>query len=104
MDNLFENIPAELPGELFQTLAQSDALRIERIVSRGHTTPAGQWYDQPQNEFVILLHGAARLAFEDGREIAMGTGDWLVIPAHSKHRVTWTDPEQDSVWLAVHYR
>ena len=104
MDNLFENIPAELPGELFQTLAQSDALRIERIVSRGHTTPAGQWYDQPQNEFVILLQGAARLAFEDGREIAMGPGDWLAIPAHVKHRVAWTDPEQHSVWLAVHYR
>lgn len=103
MDNLFEEIPARLPEELFQNLAGTDAVRIERIVSRGHATPEGQWYDQPQTEFVLLLQGAACLAFEDGAEVTMAPGDWLEIPAHRKHRVAWTDPEQHSVWLAVHF-
>jgi cupin 2 domain-containing protein len=103
MDNLFEEIPVHLPEELLQTLLRTHAIRIERIVSRGHTTPTGQWYDQPQSEFVLLLQGAARLAFDDGAEVAMGPGDWLEIPAHRKHRVAWTEPEQDSVWLAVHF-
>lgn len=103
MDNLLSAIPADIPEELFATLARSDAVHIERIVSRGHVTPPGQWYDQPRHEFVLLLKGAARLAFDDGREVALGPGDWLVLPAHEKHRVAWTDPAQDTVWLAVHY-
>jgi cupin 2 domain-containing protein len=96
-------IPDELPQELFETLAHSDAVRIERIVSRGHATPEDEWYDQERHEFVLLVQGAARLAWADGRETALAPGDWLNIPAHEKHRVAWTDPDQDSIWLAVHY-
>lgn len=103
MANIFHTIPADLPAELFDTLLESGAVRIERIVSRGHATPAGQWYDQDRHEWVLLVQGAARLAFADGREVAMAPGDWLQIPARQRHRVAWTDPGQDTVWLAVHY-
>ncbi|MGK2927022.1 MAG: cupin domain-containing protein [Lysobacterales bacterium] len=104
MENIFANIPDNLREEFFETLVDRDAVRVERIVSRGHVTPAGQWCDQDRHEWVLLLRGAARLVFADGREVALAPGDWLEIPAHRKHRVAWTDPGQDTVWLAVHYR
>lgn len=103
--NLFENIPEHLPDELFDTLLEKDSMRLERIVSRGHATPEGQWYDQPRDEWVTLLRGSAALVIE-GREapIVMAPGDQLLLPAHCRHRVAWTDPNQDTVWLALHYR
>jgi cupin 2 domain-containing protein len=104
MGNLFSEIPGDLPEELCETLVERDAVRVERIVSRGHVTPPGTWYDQDRHEWVLLLRGAARLAFADGREVALAPGDWLEIAAHQRHRVAWTDPQQDTVWLAVHYR
>jgi len=103
MENLFLDIPDNLPAELFDTLVESKSVRIERVVSRGHVTPPGTWYDQDRPEWVLLLKGAARLAFADGREVALAPGDWLEIPAHQQHRVAWTDPAQDTIWLAVHY-
>jgi cupin 2 domain-containing protein len=103
MENLFLDIPDNLPAELFDTLVESAAVRIERIVSRGHATPQDTWYDEDRHEWVLLLRGAARLAFADGRELELVPGDWLEIPAHQQHRVAWTDPAQDTVWLAVHY-
>ena len=103
MENLFLAIPDNLPAELFDTLVESESVRIERIVSRGHATPQDTWYDQDRAEWVLLLRGAARLAFADGRELELLPGDWLEIPAHRRHRVAWTDPAQDTVWLAVHY-
>ena len=104
MRNLFSEIPGDLPGEFFETLVDHDGVRVERIVSRGHATSAGQWYDQERHEWVLLLAGAARLVFADGREVRLAPGDWLEIPARQRHRVAWTDPQQDTVWLAVHYR
>jgi cupin 2 domain-containing protein len=103
MNNLLRDIPDSLPAELLETLIETGSVRIERIVSRGHATPAGQWYDQDRHEWVLLLQGAARLAFADRREVTMAPGDWLQIPARQRHRVAWTDPGQDTVWLAVHY-
>jgi cupin 2 domain-containing protein len=103
--NLFENIPAELPEELFEDLLARDGLRIERIVSRGHCSPPGFWYDQEENEWVVLLSGAARLAFEEGNQLVeLSPGDCLEIPAHVRHRVDWTSGGEDAVWLAVFYR
>src|SRR4029077_19627795 len=64
IQNIFSNIPSNLPDELFETLVKSDNVHIERIVSNGHASPEGFWYDQDQQEFVILLRGAARLRFE----------------------------------------
>jgi cupin 2 domain-containing protein len=92
-----------MPEERFDTLVESDHVHIERIVSKGHTSPEQGWYDQQRNEFVLVLKGAARLEFEDGRVENMGPGDWLDIPAHAKHRVAWTDESQETVWMAVHY-
>jgi cupin 2 domain-containing protein len=103
MDNLLNKLPDELPEELFETLAQSASVHIERIVSRGHVSPAQGWCDQDRHEFVLLVKGAARLEFDAGYEVEMGPGDWLEIPAHRRHRVTWTDPDQPTVWLAIHY-
>ena len=103
MKNLLKNIPDQLPGELFETLVKTDAIHIERIISKGHTSPKEGWYDQGQNEWVMLLKGAARLAFEVGNEVNMGPGDSLEIPAHVKHKVVWTDPEEETVWVAVLY-
>ena len=103
MKNLFSNIPDDLPDELFETLVKTDAVDIQRIVSKGHTTPGEDWYDQNTNEFVVLLKGAARLELRDGRLATLGPGDWLRIPAHEQHRVVWTDEDVETVWLAVHY-
>lgn len=103
VNNLFENIPPPGPDERFDALAEGPGVLVERIVSRGHASPADGWYDQPRDEFVVLLRGAARLEFEDGERLALGPGDWLNIAAHRRHRVAWTDPEQDTVWLAVHH-
>ena len=103
MKNLLKNIPDHLPGELFETLVKTDAIHIERIISKGHTSPKEGWPDQDRNEWVLLLKGAARLAFEDGNEVNMGPGDSLEIPAHVKHKVVWTDSEEETVWVAVHY-
>jgi cupin 2 domain-containing protein len=103
MKNLLKNIPQSLPDELFETLVKTDAIHIERIISKGHSSPEKSWYDPDQNEWVLVLKGAARLAFEDGREVSMGPGDSLEILAHVKHRVVWTDPEGETVWVGVHY-
>jgi len=103
MNNLFDGLPAELPREVFDTLVRSPAVHVERILSRGHASPADGWYDQHRNEFVVVLRGAARLAFDDGSEVTLVPGDWLDIPAHRRHRVAWTQPDTDTIWLAVHY-
>ena len=101
--NLFSAIPPDLPDELTETLIHTDSVRIERIVSRGHRSPEGFWYDQDASEWVVLLQGKARLKFKSGREQHLERGDYVTITAHCRHRVEWTDPEMDTVWLAVHY-
>ncbi|MDZ4782088.1 MAG: cupin domain-containing protein [Planctomycetia bacterium] len=103
MSNLFDDVPDTLPAELVEVLARGDGVRIERIVSRGHVSPEGFWYNQDEDEWVVLLQGAARLRFED-QEIELRPGDNLHIPARRRHRVEWTSPDQPTVWLAVHFR
>ena len=102
MENLFAKIPAGLPQELVQTILSHGSFRIERIVSQGHASPEGFWYDQEQHELVFVLQGAARLQFSDGfRELKVG--DYVDIPAHCRHRVDWTAPNEPTIWLAVFY-
>lgn len=102
--NLFADIPQQLPDELMETLAESGAVRVERIVSRGHASPDDFWYDQERDEFVVLLSGSAGLRIEGEPEARiLKPGDWLVIPAHQRHRVEWTAADEDTVWLALHY-
>jgi cupin 2 domain-containing protein len=100
--NLFADLPKDLPAELFTTLLESAHVRIERIVSHGHASPAGFWYDQDQHEWIVVLQGAARLRDEDGT-VEMRPGDFMNIPARRKHRVDWTTPDEPTIWLAVFY-
>jgi cupin 2 domain-containing protein len=103
-DNLFRDLPgAPLPAERVDVLAQAHGLRLERIVSTGHVTPPGEWYDEPTDEWVAVVRGNARLVFEDAPPVALTPGDHILIPAHRRHRVEWTDPSQPTVWLALHY-
>lgn len=93
-----------LVNELYTTLADGGSCRVERIVSRGHNSPPGFWYDQDENEFVLLVKGAARMLLEgEAEERSLGPGDWLDIKAHVRHRVTWTDPTRPTIWVAVFY-
>jgi cupin 2 domain-containing protein len=102
--NLFEGIPADLRAELVTVLRQGAGVRIERIVSRGQSSPPGFWYDQDEAELVLVLTGRARLLLEGEPERELRAGDWIDIPPHLRHRVTFTEPEQDTIWLAVFYR
>ena len=102
--NVFKNIPDDLTNEFFETIAETKNIRIERIVSRGHASPDDFWYDQAENEYVLLLQGSAVLRFKDKKDsMVMHPGDHIIIPKHVKHRVEWTDPDRDTVWLAVFY-
>ena len=102
--NLYDGIPNELPEELFTEILKTETFRVERIVSQGHTSSEDFWYDQELNEWVTVLEGAARIRFEDGMDIVeLGPGDYLTVPAHKRHRVEWTAPDQRTVWLAIHY-
>ncbi len=104
LNNLLADIPATLPEEFVQKLMRTPAVWIERIVSQGHRSPDGFWYDQKESEFVVLISGAARLEFQDPPGVLeMKPGSFVNIRAHRLHRVAWTDPEQLSVWLVIYY-
>jgi cupin 2 domain-containing protein len=102
--NLLSDLPTTLPAELVETLAASADVRIERIVSRGHASPESFWYDQDWHEWIAVLSGRGRVRFDDGDVVELSAGSFLLIPAHRRHRVDWTDPAEHTVWLAVHYR
>jgi cupin 2 domain-containing protein len=105
MKNLFTDIPGNLKDELIETILQTPSFRMERIVSRGHCSPKGFWYDQDDNEWVILLKGRAVLRFEnDDESITLKSGDYIHIAKHLRHRVEWTDPEEETIWLTIHYQ
>lgn len=104
VQSLLNALPRQLPQEQFDALLTRPGLRIERIVSTGQASPPDHWYDQEEHEWVLVLQGAGRLAFEDGRELLLQPGDAIELPAHFKHRVAWTDPDQPTVWLAVFWR
>jgi cupin 2 domain-containing protein len=99
--SVFADHPKHLPDELLTTLLEAANARLERIVSHGHASPAGFLYDQDQNEWLVVLMGATRLCFEDGI-VKMKPGDFINIPAHQRHRVEWTTPDEPTIWLAVH--
>ncbi len=89
--------------EIFETILQKSGCRIERILSRGHSSPEGFWYDQDETEWVMLVQGQAGLRFERHDDVViLNPGDYLQIERHTRHRVEWTDPDGDTIWLAVH--
>jgi len=104
LTNLFADVRTSLPAELLQPLLERPGLRIERIVSHGHASPPDFWYDQAEHEWVAVLQGAAKLRLADPDEfIDLKPGDFLNVPAHRKHRVEWTTPDEPTIWLAVFY-
>jgi len=103
MKNLFTPVSDEGAGEVFEEILEAGGVRMERIVSHGHSSPASGWYDQDEDEWVLVLQGSGKILFEDGRELLLDAGDHLYIAAHQKHRVTWTDPAAATIWLAVFF-
>jgi cupin 2 domain-containing protein len=103
--SLLTDLPHTLPAERFDTLLETPTFRLERILSQGHSTPDGFWYDQPHDEWVLLLQGGARVAIAtpEGERLLL-PGDSLLLPAHCRHRVSWTEHNPITVWLALHYR
>ena len=102
--NLLESARPSPDGERVDVLASGTGFRLERIVSLGQATEPGEWYDQDRSEWVMLVAGAARLRFEDQpSDLALAPGDAVLIDAHRRHRVTWTDPAHPTVWLALHF-
>jgi len=102
--NFLVCIPLNIQKEVTERIISNANVRIERIISRGQSSPENFWYDQEENEWVILIKGRARLSFYDENKIVvLNEGDYLDIPAHKKHRVEWTDPDKETIWLAVFY-
>lgn len=101
--NIFDSIPESLDEEVFDLLLKNEKIKIERIISKGHTSPKSGWYNQNKNEWVIVLKGEALIAFENGENVKLNAGSHLHISAHTKHKVEWTAPETETIWLAVFY-
>lgn len=103
VENIFK-LPHKLPSEeLFEILLNNDRVLIERVVSTGQITPEGEWYDQERDEWLIVLQGEGELGYEDGSRIKLSKGDYLLIPAHQKHRVEYTSSEPPCIWLTIFF-
>jgi cupin 2 domain-containing protein len=102
--SLFDHLPDDdFEAEQFDTLLEGGRFRLLRIVSNGQTTPDGQWLDQDDDEWVVVITGAAVVRLEGEEQArALTPGEWLFLPAHCRHRVEWTAPDQPTVWLALH--
>lgn len=102
--NLFQAIPTPLTEEWFQVIAQGRHAVVERIVSKGHHSPPGFWYDQEWDEWVVVLEGCAGVEIWGRDEIVtLEKGDHMTLRAHEKHRVAWTAADRRTIWLAVHF-
>ena len=102
--NIFSKIPFDLPEEAFEEIIRNNSFKLERIISKGHATPKGEWYDQNKNEWVILLKGSAGLLIEGEKQVmTLKPGDYICLPAHVRHRVEWTDSAEETIWLALHF-
>lgn len=103
IENALQCLPTDTSKEHIQPLLAKPNVRIERIVSHGQVTE-GEWYDQEENEWVMVLEGSGTLIFEDAKIVTLNAGDFINIPAHYKHRVIQTTPDQATIWLAVFYQ
>lgn len=104
IDNLFKSLPEEMEDELFTEIINGKNIKIQSIVSKGHISPESGWYDQDDNEWLVVLRGEAKLSFENSNNVHLVAGSHLNIPAHTKHKVIWTAPNIETVWLVVHYK
>lgn len=103
MTNIFNDIPAEFANEIFEDILITDKLRIERIVSKGQTSSENGWYDQSENEWLVILSGYGVIEYINGVKVTLKQGDYLNIKAHEKHRVIETSSDEVTVWLAIFY-
>jgi len=103
MANIFESLPTNLESEVFESILKTDNIELERIISKGHKSPESGWYDQEKNEWVMVMSGCATLSFEDKADVTLKAGDYITIPAHQKHKVAWTAPDSETIWLALFY-
>lgn len=101
--NIYNQIPNDLSKEIFEILALKNGVKVERIISKGHSSPETGWYDQDSNEWVILLRGTAIISFEHGSTVHLKEGDYISIEAHEKHKVVSTSTDPEAIWLAIHY-
>jgi cupin 2 domain-containing protein len=100
--NILMPLPALGADESVGTLLKGNGFRLERIVSHGQASPAGFWYDQDDAEWVLVVTGKARLTIEgEGADRELLPGDSVFLPAHCRHRVAWTRPDQPTVWLTI---
>ena len=105
ISNIYKNIPEKIDNELFEELISSNSFKLERIISKGHATPLGEWYDQDMDELVFLLKGSASLRIHgEEKLIQLNEGDYIFLKAHLKHRVESTSLDKETIWLALHYR
>ncbi|MCL9776278.1 cupin domain-containing protein [Vibrio methylphosphonaticus] len=102
-DNLFSHIPSTIEEELFEDIQKGQNVRVERIISDGHSTPVGEWYDQHEHEWVSVLRGEGIIEYVDGTQCVLKVGDYVNIPARTKHRVYSTSNTEKTIWLAVFY-
>lgn len=100
--NIFLETIAKNDDEVFEDIINKETFNLQRIISFGHTTKENEWYDQESDEWVMLLSGEAILSFFDEEDIRLKAGDYINIPAHKKHRVSWTKPNVETIWLALH--
>jgi cupin 2 domain-containing protein len=103
-ENMLSGIPNTIPEEVVSGIIETGSVRIKKIISKGHHSPDDEWYDQSENEWVMVVKGSGVLVFENGETVALTSGEYLNIPAHTRHRVSWTDPEEETIWLAVFYK
>ncbi|MEW6004009.1 MAG: cupin domain-containing protein [Stygiobacter sp.] len=103
LKNIFSQIPENITVEIFEKIISSENFFVERIISDGHKSPDNFWYDQNKNEFVLILQGSAIIKYDDGKIFYLKVGDYLIIPAHQKHRVEETSSKEKTIWLAIHY-
>lgn len=99
--NLFSAIPDVIPKEIIEVIVQQSGVRIERIISKGQQAPEEGWFDQEEDEWVVLLEGLARISYPDNTDVELQKGDYLYIPAHQQHRVSWTTLNEATIWLAI---
>ena len=103
MNNLLQP-PAHPPTEeIFEKIISCGEVRIERIVSFGHKSPDDFWYDQHENEWVVVLEGDATIEFDDGEKTRLLRGEHCFITARKKHRVISTCENSATIWLAVFF-
>ncbi len=102
MKNIFD-LPSEIPDEIVEVIYENKNTRIERILSAGQVSAEGFWYDQNENEWVSLVQGEAKVAFDDGGSAVLKAGDHILIKAHKRHRVEYTSIDPPCVWICVFF-